>query len=63
MFLPLPGCGALHQNELLKHSPDDAAADRSQGSHSDPPFMTHEIQSGTDKNFTFEIQAYEILTK
>ena len=35
MYLPLPGCVALHQNELWKHGADEAAADRSQGSHSD----------------------------
>ena len=34
MNLPLPDCVALHQNELWKHGADDAAADRSQGSHS-----------------------------
>ena len=35
MHLPLPGCVALHQNELWKHGADEAAADRSHGSHSE----------------------------
>ena len=34
-FLPVPGCVALHQNGLLKHVAGEAAADRSQRSHSD----------------------------
>ena len=34
MYLPLPGCVALHQNELWKHGADEAASDRSQGSNS-----------------------------
>ena len=34
MYLPLHGFVALHQNELWKHGADEAAADRSQGSHS-----------------------------
>ena len=34
MYLPLPGCVALCQNELWKNGADEAAADRSQGSHS-----------------------------
>ena len=29
MYLPLPGCVALHQNELWQHGADEAAADRS----------------------------------
>ena len=36
MYLPLPDCVALHQNELRKHGADEAAADRSQGSNSEP---------------------------
>ena len=34
MYLPLPGCVALRQNELWKHGADEAAADRRQGPHS-----------------------------
>ena len=34
MYLHLPGCVALHQNGLWKHGADEAAADRSRGSHS-----------------------------
>ena len=30
----IPGCVALHQNDLWKHGADEAAADRSQGFHS-----------------------------
>ena len=33
----LPGCVALHHNELWKHVADEAAADWSQGSHSVTP--------------------------
>ena len=35
MYLPLPGCVALHQNELWIHGAVEAAADWSQGSHSE----------------------------
>ena len=34
IYLPLPGCVARPQNELWKNGADEAAADRSQGSHS-----------------------------
>ena len=34
MYLPLPGCVALPQNVLWKHGADEAAAVRSQCSHS-----------------------------
>ena len=38
-FLPVPGPVALHENELCKWGAGGAAADRSQGYHSDGPFV------------------------
>ena len=35
MYLPLSGCDALHQNWLGKYGAGEAAADRSQGFHSE----------------------------
>ena len=37
IYLPLPRCVALPQNGLGKHGADEAATERSQGSHSDGP--------------------------
>ena len=50
MYLPLHGCVALHPNELWKHSVVEAAADRSQGSHSDQ--STYDAWNWTDLNWT-----------
>ena len=50
MYSPLPGCVAVPQNELWKHCADEAAADRSQGSHSDLPSYLCESSDGSDSS-------------